>query len=154
MTVVDLHDLCEIFIEPGETKYGLQNDGSFTIVSCACDRDFYDCLNSVNTYSSLAVRTAYSLTYPKCMIRNPRFLCQSPANDYDKNPCKGYRSSENLCSISDTCMIYEVNDEFTFTDSHFNYINKNSTNKSNLQQSDEITRNQLFCNLSIVHSNC
>lgn len=113
------HDLCNVFIEPGEEKYNVRNNGRFTISSCDCNDAFYRCLNTVNSYSSSAVLSAYASTYPDCLVVRPKVRCLSPANDYNKNPCKGYRNSENaadnkdLCStFENRCEIYDVTDEY------------------------------------------
>lgn len=112
------HDLCPIYIEPSQYKGGFRNNGLFTVVSCDCDNAFYNCLNYVNTFSSLAVIEAYSITYPTCV--RPRIVCQSPDNNYDNNPCKGYRSSDpNLCSSENQCKIYNLTDQFILADSQF-----------------------------------
>lgn len=121
------HDLCDVFVEPGEVKYNVRNNGRFTISSCDCNSAFYHCLNAVNSYSSSAVLSAYASTYPDCLILRPKTICRSPANDYNKNPCKGYRSSENaaddkhLCSTSENrCEIYDIiTDEYVIVDSLF-----------------------------------
>ncbi|XP_067135816.1 phospholipase A2-like [Centruroides vittatus] len=42
------HDKCPVVINPGETKYNLTNNGVGALVSCECDQQFRQCLNTVN----------------------------------------------------------------------------------------------------------
>lgn len=115
------HYLCNEFIEPGEEKYGLRNDGRYTLVNCDCEDDFFNCLNSINTQSSIAVITGYSSTYPACFRHTHEIVCQSHDDNYNDFPCKGYRETEtNLCSIyAKKCKIFGVTDQFIKSDSQF-----------------------------------
>lgn len=64
------HDLCKIFIEPGDTGYGLRNNGAYTMVNCKCDMSFY-----MFTFSQLsAIIGSRSSIFNKLsyMSSNPR----------------------------------------------------------------------------------
>ncbi|GFQ79459.1 phospholipase A2 [Trichonephila clavata] len=68
------HDICDDIIEAGQTKYNLTNDSPFTMLSCKCDFEFYDCLSAIdtitsntmgNTYFNVFQKYCYGLDYPK-----------------------------------------------------------------------------------------
>ncbi|XP_062590824.1 phospholipase A2-like [Saccostrea cucullata] len=63
------HDFCNVKIEAGKSDYGLKNDGFFTIVSCECERAFYDCLSAVPRYPHAAIIgfVYFDLFSPKCI---------------------------------------------------------------------------------------
>ncbi|XP_074093843.1 uncharacterized protein LOC141524089 [Cotesia typhae] len=53
------HDRCPKKIKAGMYKYGLQNSGSTTLLSCKCDEMFYDCLKEVQSITSQTVGILY-----------------------------------------------------------------------------------------------
>ncbi|XP_035222180.1 uncharacterized protein LOC118195056 [Stegodyphus dumicola] len=75
------HDLCDDLLRPGEKKENIINTSWFTLLSCECDDEFYDCLKNVssntsnsigNAYFNLGGSNCYTLNYPltdKCLNR-------------------------------------------------------------------------------------
>ncbi|KAJ9598334.1 hypothetical protein L9F63_011012, partial [Diploptera punctata] len=61
------HDNCPDNIPAKESKYGLNNTGSFTRSHCDCDDAFYDCLKDANSVISLKLGTLYfNVLRPQC----------------------------------------------------------------------------------------
>ncbi|GFS99387.1 phospholipase A(2), partial [Nephila pilipes] len=86
------HDICDDIIESGRTKYNLTNDTPFTVLSCNCDYDFYDCLSRIDTITSNTMGHTYFNVLQK--------YCY--ALDHPKK-CKTYSTS-----MKGTCVEYET----------------------------------------------
>lgn len=99
------HDHCDMFIEAGQSKYGLTNDGDYTRVSCDCDKTFYDCLSNAqeNSFDAAMIGFIYFDVLDQDCIRKRRI-------------CTGH-------SWWGTCKSWtEVDDEYEFGSNELDYI--------------------------------
>uniref|UniRef100_A0A1V1WBM1 Putative phospholipase n=1 Tax=Superstitionia donensis TaxID=311983 RepID=A0A1V1WBM1_9SCOR len=85
------HDHCDN-IPKGKSKYGLTNDGEYTLLNCNCDKAFDSCLqnaankeaNSVDKATTNAIKFAYFTVYaPKCY----RLSCGGGRSDMEGRAC-------------------------------------------------------------------
>ncbi|KAG5452527.1 Acidic phospholipase A2 PA4 [Clonorchis sinensis] len=61
------HDTCSYNIEPGETKYGIENTRKGTMFHCSCDLQFCGCLKKARTLTAYVVGVTYFSVYqPDC----------------------------------------------------------------------------------------
>lgn len=99
------HDHCDMFIEAGQSNYGLTNNGYFTRVSCDCEQVFYDCLSNAQEYSFDAsiIGFIYFDVLDQDCIRKKRI-------------CTGYSWWGNCNSWA------EVADEYEFAPNELDFI--------------------------------
>ena len=68
--------MCNMSIEPQQSKFGLKNTGKFTRSHCDCDNEFYRCLKSVNTLVSKQVGVVYfNVLGPQCFTEDFPLKC-------------------------------------------------------------------------------
>nr|P0C8L9.1 RecName: Full=Phospholipase A2; Short=HgPLA2; AltName: Full=Group III heterodimeric phospholipase A2; AltName: Full=Phosphatidylcholine 2-acylhydrolase; Contains: RecName: Full=Phospholipase A2 large subunit; Contains: RecName: Full=Phospholipase A2 small subunit; Flags: Precursor [Hadrurus gertschi] len=56
------HDHCDN-IPAGETKYGLKNEGTYTMMNCKCEKAFDKCLSDISGYFTRKAVSAVKFTY-------------------------------------------------------------------------------------------
>ncbi|XP_064599534.1 phospholipase A(2)-like [Liolophura sinensis] len=68
------HDHCSISISAKKTKYGVYNDGEYSVSACVCDKTFYACLKDANSDASNIVHFIYfNVVSLKCLdIKHPQ----------------------------------------------------------------------------------
>ncbi|KAF7996635.1 hypothetical protein HCN44_002281 [Aphidius gifuensis] len=84
------HDRCPVKIKGKTTNYGIHNNKSTSILSCKCDREFYDCLKGVHTTSSKTIGILYFDIFKNdCLEEYPegsgQYIIQSNTTRYSQN---------------------------------------------------------------------
>lgn len=59
------HDHCDN-IPAGETKYNLTNNDHFTVLHCDCDKQFYKCLEDIDSNASNGIGKLYFSLRKRC----------------------------------------------------------------------------------------
>ncbi|CAH0547823.1 unnamed protein product [Brassicogethes aeneus] len=96
------HDLCPDIIEAYQSKYNLTNPYFYSKLNCACDKEFYKCLKSINTNSATQVghlyftvlgTQCYANTYPVKECRKYTYFPKKKCIEYllDDTQDQGYQ---------------------------------------------------------------
>ncbi|XP_048736655.2 phospholipase A(2)-like [Ostrea edulis] len=97
------HDSCDMSIEAGKSNYGLTNDGYFTVVSCECDKAFYDCLSNSDSFDADVIGFIYfDVLSPDCIRK--------------KRVCTEYSFWGTVCTK------WEETDEYELASNELDYI--------------------------------
>lgn len=62
------HDHCNLSVESGETKYGYNNTGLYTVSDCQCDTNLRLCLENLRFWVADLVNGVYAFTNRKCLL--------------------------------------------------------------------------------------
>jgi len=100
------HDHCPVKVKSFKTRYGVFNFGPYTKSHCACDKQFYDCLKSVNSEKSEAVGDFFfNVLGVQCVEKRVKRRCvkttqlEKDSSEYGKKERNMAEASEKIFNI-------------------------------------------------------
>jgi len=100
------HDHCPVKVKSFKTRYGVFNFGPYTKSHCACDKQFYDCLKTVNSEKSEAVGDFFfNVLGVQCVEKRVKRRCvkttqlEKYSSEYGKKDKNIAEASEKIFNI-------------------------------------------------------
>ena len=116
------HDHCPVKVKSFKTRYEVFNFGPYTKSHCACDKQFYDCLKTVNSEKSKAVGDFFfNVLGVQCVEKRVKRRCvktsqlEKNTSEYGKQERKMAEASEKIFNIglaadiqnTSTCLVWK-----------------------------------------------